>query len=1402
MVKDFLTRSKTPTLPNEDIYAKLREGGICPNCRMPFDKGKKRKLIDQCGHERCYSCLFKSETCPICALQAPPKKLQHSQSRSSLSPPAVGGTGRSKLLTNGVGGTPASARRRGGVSPRGPPLSPWSRRVPRPNTVNVDSSHHLTALLSSAEKKSSKNISLARRIKSLWSIDDECDGDTEATSGGSGEAAEAKDGEDLYMRLGLLLGEGATPPASAARPPRAASSHTSFSSLSASSEVNTTASNNTSPVSTLNGSSEAELRLPGGRDPSVESMNSFISHGAVSPTTTPRRHSVTTSQPGQVEELSLFGRRRSSVRRSARNAHVKGPIDPKVRFASYRGAQLSLRPLFFEVPQQDPDPLFVGRAWLYREIEAHLTAEAPTNRGVIITGSVGAGKTAAILQMVEYSCFGRKRDDSIYQDPYSKGGGSLYGRVSLIPEGVKSLASRVVAYHFCQAENSVTCLVPDFVHSIAAQLCQAPQLHAYRDLLLAEPQTQGLLALPACVSDPSTALVKGILEPLHNLRRLGKVGADPLIIVVDGLCEAEYHRPDHADTLASFLARHAVKLPSFVKLIVSVRTQLADLTRLLPFHRISLDPDQRADPAADLAARDLCDYVGFRCVHSPTIRSNITVTQGKIEGGSSQHRFTQYVVTQSKGSILYIKLILDLIERGHLVMKSGSFKVLPQSLNEIFLLLFNLRFPSVRSFEKIQPILNVVLASLNPLTLPEMYHSVNAGLLYKFLSWDEFINCFKVLSSFLVKRLDDTYMLFHPALREWLARRAEGESAKFVCDTRAGHANLALRMSRLEWPLDPEASLELGHHILKAHVYKNMARALPLSPRDLQALWLAQSSHNVSQALACTRNLYSPNTKVSRLLLLAGASPDYPSEHIHNSPILGVCAHQGHTEMVALLIEFGADVNQTNSEGATALGLASAQGHCDVVRLLVQAGASLTSKDRQNHTPMVQAAAAGHLNVVGYLLSCDWPGPNDLLRNQSHQALVAAASNGHSNVVEFLLDMAEVSVDGEDNVTGETALTVAAGAGHTVMVAALLRAGASITKANSRGASPLTCAVRNGHYEVAKLLLSQGVAVESPDAAGRTPLMVAAAEGHLGLMELLISRGASITRTDREGLSPLGWACLRGHVHAVQYLADCNADLNHADKSGRTPLDLAAYQGDPIVVQFLLDRGALIEHVDINGMRPLDRAISARNAAAVQCFLRRGAKLGPATWAMAAGKPNILVMLLNKLQEDGVALCRKGRLKEAAHRFSYALRKLPTGDQGEHTATFTHLRLHLTLNLSRCKRKMNEVEEAIQLADAALTIKSDSYEAYYARARAKREAKNLQEALEDVNEAVRLAPQTRDVRRVLIKIRDEMQTELDTCASTDLAQLRQLAASVDTLSEADLPMTSSILSESGYSSNI
>lgn len=88
-----------------------------------------------------------------------------------------------------------------------------------------------------------------------------------------------------------------------------------------------------------------------------------------------------------------------------------------MRFANFRAGRINLRPLFFEVPQQDPDSLFIGRSWLFKEIDAILSNVSPTtSQGVVIKGNVGSGKTAAVLQMVDFSCFGRKREEGcLYQ---------------------------------------------------------------------------------------------------------------------------------------------------------------------------------------------------------------------------------------------------------------------------------------------------------------------------------------------------------------------------------------------------------------------------------------------------------------------------------------------------------------------------------------------------------------------------------------------------------------------------------------------------------------------------------------------------------------------------------------------------------------------------------------------------------------------------------------------------------------------------------------------------------------------------------------------------------------------------------------------------------------------------
>ena len=87
--------------------------------------------------------------------------------------------------------------------------------------------------------------------------------------------------------------------------------------------------------------------------------------------------------------------------------------------------------------------------------------------------------------------------------------------------------------------------------------------------------------------------------------------------------------------------------------------------------------------------------MNHRVSHSASIQSNI------ISGAAGQFRLCQHLAGLARGSMLFAKLSLDLIERGNLVAKSTSYKVLPVSLAEIYLLHFNLRFPTTKSYEKV-----------------------------------------------------------------------------------------------------------------------------------------------------------------------------------------------------------------------------------------------------------------------------------------------------------------------------------------------------------------------------------------------------------------------------------------------------------------------------------------------------------------------------------------------------------------------------------------------------------------------------------------------------------------------------------------------------------------------------
>uniref|UniRef100_A0A3Q4N2D8 Tetratricopeptide repeat, ankyrin repeat and coiled-coil containing 1a n=1 Tax=Neolamprologus brichardi TaxID=32507 RepID=A0A3Q4N2D8_NEOBR len=1108
------------------------------------------------------------------------------------------------------------------------------------------------------------------------------------------------------------------------------------------------------------------------------SLNSTASHSLLTATSSTRLEDL-----GYLDSQRATGHR-GSVRKH--NTSGRTSDDSKGRLVPFKQADIMLKPLLFEVPGITTETPFVGRDWLFTRLEEVLRkTRSCEGRGAVIVGNAGSGKTAVIWRLVTLSCHGMRTSLGGPSIPHSPGSspksskqpadshpnqGTVSGTSdSTQPrkEAVRSLAARVVAYHFCQADNTYTCLVPEFVHSVAALLARAPQLAPYRELLIQEPHLQNTLSLRSCVQDPIAAFRKGVLEPIASLRKERRLPEEDYIILVDSLNEAEFHKPDYGDTIATFITKIIPKFPHWLKLVVTVRTGLVDITTLLPFSGISLDilPD-----SSDLGA-DLSDYIHHRVSSSTQIAANVTTPTGSAPDPLLLSKFSSHLSTRSHGSILYLQLTLDLFHKGHLALKGGNYLVVPVSLSEVYLLMCRVSFPDKELFERVLPVLNVALASLHPLADEQMFRALNAGSVKGELEWKDFQQRLDSLAGFMVRRRDGTRMLCHPSFREWLVWRADGESSDFLCDPRSGHALLAFMFSRQEGKLNRQQTMEMGHHILKAHIFKGLSKKTGVSSSVLQAMWVNCSTDSLSAALASLRNLYTPNIKVSRLLMLGGASVAWCTEVIGHAPILAVHAHLGHVEMVALLLEMGAPADGTTDSGMTPLCLAAAAGHADIVSLLCKKGSKVSHADKNGQCALVHAGLKGHVEIINILLGQDWGEeiPTDPQQHHSgetvtgktqaaQQAATAAAGVGHTQVVKSLLDLKDeqlaVQMDAHDSLWGETVLSAAAGRGRLEMCAFLLEREAGLEEANRRGMVPLLSATKHGHTQVAELLLKQGADINASDKQGRSALILAASEGHASTVELLLSKGASLSSADQEGLTALSWACMKGQKGAVQVLVEAGADLNHPDRQGRTPLDLAALNGDADTVHCLVENGAVLERAD-NSSRLSERATGCQNPALVASLLKKGSKMGHATWAMASSKPDILLILLQKLMEEGNLLYKKGRMKEAGQRYQYALRKLPREGQGEELKGLKDLRVSLYLNLSRCRRKTNDFGIAEEFATKALELKPRSYEAFYARARAKRSSRQFAAALADLHEAARLCPSNREIRRLLARVEEE-----------------------------------------------
>jgi len=330
--------------------------------------------------------------------------------------------------------------------------------------------------------------------------------------------------------------------------------------------------------------------------------------------------------------------------------------------------------------------------------------------------------------------------------------------------------------------------------------------------------------------------------------------------------------------------------------------------------------------------------------------------------------------------------------------------------------------------------------------------------------------------------------------------------------------------------------------------------------------------------MSCAR---TGNAAAVKALLVHGANPK-TAEPEHYQTALMWAAAEGHPDVVALLVEFGADVHaRSRAYSQTVVGEQTQRAGREKLNYDVMRGGS---------TPLLFAARAGDATSAKLLLSAGADVKDALPDGTS--ALVLAAQSGQRDVALALL---EKGADPNDMGIGYSALHAAILRSDLPLVKALLAHGADpnirMTKGtpvrrNSTdffllpplaGSTPYLLAAKFLEPEIMQALLTAGADAKLKMPNGSTALMVAAGIN-------------SATNEDRRGINVIDYGKIEPEsrvLPVVKSALEAAGGINAVNDAGDTALHAAVTHRYEAVIQYLADRGADLNLRNRQGLTPL-----------------------------------------------------------------------------------------------------------------------------------------------------------------------------------------------------------------------